>query len=66
MQTNIHTPIYPDEYEQVSSSYHLTIKDILDIPIGETVCIFFMDRNMYDISCDENINKINTDRKSVV
>lgn len=51
--------IYPYQFEYESYKYHLTIRDILDIPQGETVSIFFMDRNMFDISCDKIINNLN-------
>ena len=44
----------PEGWLKYTEPYSMTIKDVLSIPKGETVHIFFMDRNMYDISCDEN------------
>lgn len=32
-----------------SLRYHMTIKDIVDIPVGEKTEIFFMDRNILDL-----------------
>lgn len=40
--------ISPFDIKKVSRNYHLTIKDILDLPIGQSIKIFCMDRNLYD------------------
>jgi hypothetical protein len=40
--------ISPFEIKKVSRNYHLTIKDILDLPIGKPIEIFCMDRNLFD------------------
>ena len=51
--------ISPYEIRKVSRKYHLTIKDILELPVGETVTIFCMDRNLFDFCiCEERIGKI--------
>ena len=55
---NFHTS--PEGFCQSSREYHLTIKDVLNFPIGEKQRIFFLDRNMFDMSCRDDMNEINT------
>lgn len=54
-------PVSPSEWGQKSSKpYHLTLQDIINIPKGTSKTIFFLDRNMFDLSCDEQYNPVNT------
>lgn len=55
--------ISPIDFVKISSPYHMKIKDVLNLPIGKPVCIFFLDRNMFDLSCDVKYNKINVPTK---
>lgn len=51
--------ISPYQIKNVSRKYHLTIKDILDLPIGESIKIFCMDRNLFDFCINKDrIDKI--------
>jgi hypothetical protein len=50
--------ISPTEFVKESRKYHLTIGDVLSFPVNEKKHIFFMDRNMYDISCDIKYNPV--------
>lgn len=50
--------IAPVEFIEKSRTYHLTIKDILDMKEGEVLNIFFLDRNIFDQSCNEHVNTI--------
>ena len=51
--------ISPYQIKNVSRKYHLTIKDILDLPIGESIEIFCMDRNLFDFCINKDrIDKI--------
>ena len=50
--------ISPVEFIEKSKQYHLTIKDIMNMKEGEVLNIFFLDRNMFDHSCDERYNTI--------
>jgi hypothetical protein len=42
-----------------SRPYHLTIQNILNLSNGDSIEIFFMDRNVMDISCDKEYNEEN-------
>jgi hypothetical protein len=53
-------PVSPIKWVDLSSTFHLTIQDILYIPSGSSKLIFFLDRNIFDISCDIDTNPINT------
>lgn len=48
----------PNEFIDVSKPYHLTIGDVLEFPVGKSVRIFFLDRSMFDLSCDNKYNPI--------
>tara|TARA_Y100000389_G_C17454810_1_gene517366 strand:+ start:828 stop:1430 length:603 start_codon:yes stop_codon:yes gene_type:complete len=48
----------PFEIRKISRNYHLTIKDILELPIGTSIDIFCMDRNLFDFCIYEEHNKI--------
>ena len=39
-----------------SKSYHMTIEKVLALPINTDIKIFFMDRNIIDLSCIPEIN----------
>lgn len=49
----------PLEWCEASRPYHLTIKDILELPVGKKIYIFTLDRNYMDLSCDLIYNPIN-------
>jgi hypothetical protein len=51
-----------DEWLKESKPFHLTINDILKLPAGKKVEIFFMDRNLTDITCEDNINPQNVSK----
>jgi hypothetical protein len=53
----------PLGFTVASRKYHLTIKDILAFPVGETYRFFFLDRNMFDVSCDTKYNELNVPTK---
>lgn len=48
-----------DKWLDATQEYHLTIKDICEIPVGESIDIFFMDRNVLDTSADIDYNQPN-------
>ena len=48
----------PKDFIVASKPYHLTIGDVLNFPVGKIIRIYFLDRNMFDLSCDDQINPI--------
>jgi hypothetical protein len=51
---------------ELSKPYHLTIKDIENIPLNKPINIFCMDRNILDISCNIDHNYPNIPTKPSV
>ena len=41
-----HAPMTPDEWLIAATDYHITIKDIEELPVGKTIHIFFMSKNL--------------------
>jgi len=46
-----------------TKKFHLTIEDIINIPIGKTINIFLLDKNILNMSCRLEINEPNVPTK---
>jgi hypothetical protein len=52
------TTTTPSGFIKASEPYHMRIKDVLNLPIGKKIRLFFLDRNMFDMSCDSENNPV--------
>lgn len=53
----------PNDWLDSTYLYHLTIKHILSLKVGESVAIFLMDRNVLDLCCESSINPYGEKKK---